>query len=97
MIGRVFDGRAVLLLAGLAAGVQRVLLLQVLVERALRIAPWADVARLALDLLGSVPGVVRKEGEFGRRFLRFLRVGGLVSGGGRDRIHFGHGDLLLYK
>src|SRR5262249_11212197 len=88
-VDRVLDRGPLGSRAGLLAGVQRVLLFQVLRQGRVGVSPRPEIVEFAADLLGPVPGRVREEREFGAWFR------GLARPGGWCRMALGHGDELL--
>jgi hypothetical protein len=89
LVAQFLDRDAFGRLPGLAAGVQGVLLFQVLRQRGVGVGPRAEVVQLAPNLLGPAPGGVREEWEIG---VGLARLGGLVRDGGGDKITLGQGD-----
>src|SRR5207245_2257104 len=76
---QVLDRDTVRLSTWLAAGVQGVLLRQVLRQRAVRIGPRPEVVQLAPDLLRPASRRVREEREGRIRLARGLGVRGVLS------------------
>src|SRR5262249_31398066 len=75
--------------AGLAAGVQCVLLFEVLRRGAVGVGPWAEVMDLAANALGPVASGVGVQGEFG------IGLRGFASSGLGGRIVNGHANVSL--
>src|SRR5262249_23262444 len=78
------------------AGVQGVLLVQVLRQGCIGVSPGAEVVKSASDLLSPLAAGMGVKREIGVRLGRLAAwpFGGLVRGRFLGRIHFGHGNDL---
>jgi hypothetical protein len=79
-VAHVLDRNGLQVGAGLSAGVQRLLLFQVLLEGAVGIIPRPELLELSPDLLGPHAGRMRKDGEVE------IGLGGFAWAGVRNRM-----------